>query len=56
VTIINGTGGLIEHAGLLTVVLRDVSGVVHVFQNGKINLLPNMTKGWSGMVLDIGVA
>lgn len=56
VAIINGTGGLVEHVGLRTVILRDLSGVVHVFQNGKINSLSNMTKEWSGMVLDIGVA
>ena len=39
-----------------TTVLRDLSGVVHVFQNGKISSLSNMTKDWSGMVFDIGVA
>jgi small-conductance mechanosensitive channel len=46
----------VERVGLRTIVLRDLSGVVHVFQNGKINTLSNMTKQWSGMVLDIGVA
>ena len=56
VAIVNGTGGLVEHVGLRTIVLRDLSGVVHVFQNGKINSLSNMTKKWSGMVFDIGVA
>ncbi|KPK28693.1 MAG: mechanosensitive ion channel protein MscS, partial [Desulfobacterales bacterium SG8_35_2] len=56
VAIINGTGGLVEHVGLRTIVLRDLSGVVHIFQNGKINTLSNMTKNWSGMVFDIGVA
>jgi small-conductance mechanosensitive channel len=56
VAIVNGTGGLVERVGLRTIVLRDLSGVVHVFQNGKINTLSNMTKQWSGMVLDIGVA
>jgi len=56
VAIVNGTGGLVEHVGLRTIVLRDLSGVVHVFQNGKVNTLSNMTKKWSGMVFDIGVA
>jgi small-conductance mechanosensitive channel len=56
VAIINGTGGLVEKVGLRTIVLRDLSGVVHIFQNGKINTLSNMTKNWSGMVFDIGVA
>lgn len=56
VAVINGTGGVVEQVGLRTLVLRDVSGVVHVFQNGKINSLSNMTKEWSAIVFDIGVA
>lgn len=56
VAIINGTGGLVEAIGLRTIVLRDLSGVVHVFQNGKIDSLSNMTKEWSAMVFDVGVA
>ncbi len=56
VAIINGTGGLVESIGLRTIVLRDLSGVVHVFQNGKISSLSNMTKEWSAMVFDVGVA
>lgn len=56
VAIINGTGGLVEGIGLRTIVLRDLSGTVHVFQNGKISSLSNMTKGWSAMVFDVGVA
>ncbi|WP_437731703.1 mechanosensitive ion channel family protein [Sorangium sp. So ce1335] len=56
VVIVNGTGGLVEHVGLRTVTLRDESGVVHVFQNGKINALANATKEWSAMVFDVGVA
>ncbi|WP_076487973.1 mechanosensitive ion channel family protein [Alkalispirochaeta americana] len=56
VALINGTGGLVEHVGLRTVVLRDNTGTVHVFQNGKINTISNMTKDWSAQVFDIGVA
>lgn len=56
VAIINGTGGLVEAMSLRTIVLRDLSGVVHVFQNGKINTLSNMTKTWSAMVFDVRVA
>jgi small conductance mechanosensitive channel len=56
VAIINGTGGLVERIGLRTIELRDQAGTVHVFQNGKINSLANMTKGWSAVVFDIGVA
>ncbi|WP_460051448.1 mechanosensitive ion channel family protein [Spirochaeta dissipatitropha] len=56
VAVINGTGGVVEKIELRTTCLRDASGVVHVFQNGKINSLSNMTKEWSAIVLDIGVA
>lgn len=54
--IINGTTGLVEKIELRTITLRDASGVVHIFQNGKINTLSNMTKEWSAIVLEIGVA
>ncbi|HKJ41283.1 MAG TPA: mechanosensitive ion channel domain-containing protein, partial [Sunxiuqinia sp.] len=47
VAILNGTGGLVEKIELRTITLRDLSGTVHVFQNGKINSVSNMTKGWS---------
>lgn len=56
VVILNGTSGVVEEIQLRTVTLRDQSGTVHVFQNGKINTVANMTKGWSAMVFDIGVA
>ena len=56
IAIINGTGGLVEAITFRTIVLRDLSGVVHVFPNGTINTLANMTKDWSAYVLDIGVA
>ena len=56
VVTINGTSGVVESIQLRTVELRDLSGIVHVFQNGKINTLSNMTKDWSATVFDIGVA
>lgn len=56
VAIVNGTGGLVEAITFRTIVLRDLSGVVHVFPNGTINTLSNMTKEWSGYVIDMGVA
>lgn len=56
VAVVNGTGGLVEKINLRTITLRDLSGVVHTFQNGKIDTLANMTKEWSAMVFDIGVA
>lgn len=56
VAIINGTGGLVEKIELRTIQLRDFAGTVHIFQNGKINTMSNMTKEWSAMVFEIGVA
>lgn len=56
VAIINGTGGLVERVNFRTIVLRDLGGVVHVFPNGTINTLSNMTRDWSAFVLDVGVA
>ncbi|MDT8444301.1 MAG: mechanosensitive ion channel family protein [Desulfuromonadales bacterium] len=56
VAIINGTGGLVEAVNFRTIVLRDLSATVHVFPNGTINTLSNMTHTWSAYVFDIGVA
>ena len=56
VAIINGTTGTVEKIEMRTTTLRDASGVVHIFQNGKINTMSNMTKGWSAIVIEIGVA
>ena len=56
VAIINGTGGLVEAVTFRTIVLRDLAAVVHVFPNGSINTLSNMTKDWSAYVIDMGVA
>lgn len=56
VAIINGTGGLVDAVNFRTIVLRDLSGTVHVFPNGTINTLSNMTHTWSAWVFDVGVA
>lgn len=56
VAVINGTGGLVEDIGLRTIVLRDQAGTVHVFPNGTVTTLANLTKGWSAAVYEIGVA
>jgi small conductance mechanosensitive channel len=53
---INGTGGLVEAIRLRTIVLRDLTGTVHVFPNGSITTLSNLTKDFSFAVLDVGVA
>lgn len=56
VAIVNGTGGLVERINFRTIVLRDLSGTVHVFPNGTVNTLSNLTNNWSAYVFDIGVA
>lgn len=56
VAIINGTGGLVEKINFRTTVLRDLAGVVHVFPNGTITSLSNLTNTWSAYVFEIGVA
>ncbi len=56
VAVVNGTGGLVEAINFRTLVLRDLSGTVHVFPNGSITTLSNLTKEWSAYVFDIGVA
>ncbi|WP_447971208.1 mechanosensitive ion channel family protein [Nitrospira sp. M1] len=56
VAIVNGTGGLVERITFRTIILRDMAGVVHVFPNGTVNTLANMTKEWSAYLMEIGVA
>jgi small conductance mechanosensitive channel len=56
VAIINGTGGLVEKINFRTTVLRDLGGVVHIFPNGTISTLSNLTNEWSAYIFDIGVA
>ncbi len=56
VAIINGTGGLVEQVNFRTIVLRDLGGVVHVFPNGTVTTLSNLTNDWSAYVFEIGVA
>ncbi len=56
VAIVNGTGGLVERVNFRTIVLRDLGGVVHIFPNGTVTTLSNLTNDWSAYVFDIGVA
>jgi moderate conductance mechanosensitive channel len=55
VAVVNGTGGLVETVTFRTIVLRDLAGTVHIFQNGAVTTLANMTRGWSGYVVDVEV-
>lgn len=56
VAVINGTGGLVEEVNLRTTVLRSADGAVHIFPNGTITTLSNMTLGYSYYLLDVRVA
>jgi moderate conductance mechanosensitive channel len=53
---INGTGGLVEEINLRTTLLRAADGSVHIFQNGGISTLSNLTRDYAYYVFEIGVA
>jgi small-conductance mechanosensitive channel len=55
VAVINGTGGLVEEINLRTTVLRDESGAVHIFPNGAIQKLSNLTREYSFYVFSLSV-
>lgn len=56
VAVINGTGGLVEAINFRTIILRDLAGTVHVFPNGAVTTMSNMTKEWSAYVFNLGIA
>ncbi|MGA1842433.1 MAG: mechanosensitive ion channel family protein [bacterium] len=56
VAILNGTGGLVEAVNLRTTVLRGLDGSIHIFPNGTVNTISNMTHNFSFYIFDIGVA
>jgi small conductance mechanosensitive channel len=53
---LEGVSGAVERMTLRVVVLRDVHGVVHIVPNGEIKRVSNLTRTWSRVVLDVGVA
>lgn len=54
--IVNGQAGMVEKVNFRTIVLRDVAGSVHIFPNGTINTLANMSLDWSAYVFELGFA
>ena len=54
--VVNGQGGLVEQVNLRTIVLRDETGTVHVFPNGEVKTLANMSKDFAYYVVTIGLA
>jgi small conductance mechanosensitive channel len=53
---INGVGGSVEQINLRTILLRDAEGAVHVFPNGTITALANLSKQFAYAVVDMKVA
>jgi small conductance mechanosensitive channel len=56
VVMVNGQGGLVEEVNLRTLVLRDEQGAVHIFPNGEVKTLANMSKDFSYYVITVGIA
>lgn len=56
VAVVNGTGGLVEEINFRTIVLRDLGGAVHIFPNGAVTTMSNLTSQWSAYIFDVGVA
>ena len=50
---INGAHGVIEQVNLRTIVLRDGEGAVHVFPNGTVTALANLSKQFSNAIVDV---
>ncbi|MBX9692161.1 MAG: mechanosensitive ion channel [Cyanobacteria bacterium] len=48
--------GVVDKVTLRLIVLRDVSYNVHYIPNGEVRVVTNMTKEYSGYVLDVGVS
>jgi small-conductance mechanosensitive channel len=56
VAVINGKTGLVEEINLRTTVLRGEDGAVHVFPNGTIQGLTNLTREYSYYVFNLSIA
>ena len=56
VAVINGKGGLVEEINLRTTVLRGEDGAVHIFPNGSIQSLSNLTREFSYYVFSVSVS
>jgi moderate conductance mechanosensitive channel len=56
VAVVNGQGGLVEQVNLRTIVLRDETGAVHIFPNGEVKTLANMSKDFAYYVITVGLA
>ena len=50
---INAVGGIVEEMNLRTIVLRDAEGAVHVFPNGTVTSLANLSKTYGYAVVEV---
>ncbi len=55
VVVIDGTGGLVEEINLRTTSLRSEDGALHIFPNGSIQKLSNLTRDFAYYVFSISV-
>ena len=55
VAVINGKSGLVEEINLRTTVLRGEDGAVHIFPNGAIQGLSNLTREYSYYVFNLSL-
>lgn len=53
---LDGKSGVVEKINIRTVILRDLAGNVHYIRNGNIQVVTNMTKGYSRYVFNIGIS
>ena len=53
---INNIAGSVEEVNLRTIVLRDAEGAVHVFPNGTVTALANLSKQFAFAIVDMRVA
>ena len=51
-----GIEGRVEHITLRATQVRGLNGDLHVVPNGEVRVLTNKTRGWSRVMLDVGVA
>ncbi len=56
IAVINGKSGLVEEINLRTTVLRGEDGAVHIFPNGIIQGLTNLTREYSFYVFNLSVS
>lgn len=53
---VDGLWGEVENVGLRTTQLRGLDGMLYTVRNGNINVTGNSNKGWTRVILDVGVA